>query len=60
VRGVTALELTPPLTATYTPIRKSGELLAATLIDLIEGKRNSPSRTIMPFDLILRGSVQVA
>ncbi|MBC8790118.1 MAG: transcriptional regulator [Tagaea sp. CACIAM 22H2] len=60
VRGVTALELMPPLTATYTPIRKSGELLAATLIDLIEGKRNSPSRTIMPFDLILRGSVQVA
>ncbi len=60
VRGVSAADFTPPLTATSTSIRGAGEKLAATLIDLIERKVAEPLRTILPFELILRDSVALA
>lgn len=60
VRGCNPADLAPPLTATVTPIRSAGEVLAATLIDLIEAKVPGPVRHIMPFELILRDSVGLA
>ena len=60
VRGCNPAEFSPPLTTTFTPIRSAGEVLARILIDLIEGKVPGPVRSILPFDLILRGSVALA
>ena len=60
VRGCSAADFAPPLTATTTSIRGAGEQLATTLIDLIEKKVPEPVRTILPFELILRDSVALA
>lgn len=59
VRGCSATDLTPALTATSTPIRSGGEALAQMLIDLVEGTIEAPASRILPFDLILRQSVHL-
>jgi LacI family transcriptional regulator len=60
VRGFSAADFVPSLTATATSIRSAGEELALILIDLIEGKVPGPIRKIMPFELVLRDSVALA
>lgn len=60
VRGFSAADFVPPLTATATSIRSAGEQLALILIDLIEKKAAEPVRQILPFELILRDSVALA
>lgn len=57
VRGCNPVDLVPPLTTALTSSRDAGELLAASLIDLIEGKVAGPVRHPLPFDVILRDSV---
>lgn len=57
VRGCSAADFMPPLTATATSIRSAGEQLALILIDLIERKVTDAVREIMPFELVLRDSV---
>lgn len=60
VRGISADQFVPPLTATATSIRLAGEDLAMMLIDQIEAGTSAPLRKILPFDLTLRGSVGLA
>lgn len=60
VRGFSAADFVPPLTATATSIRSAGEQLALILIDLIEKKAAEPVRQILPFELVLRDSVALA
>lgn len=60
VRGCSAADFTPPLTATTTSIRSAGEQLALILIDLIESKVAGETRRILPFELVLRDSVALA
>ena len=60
VRGCSAMDLSPPLTATATSIRGAGEEVALILIDLIEGKAAAPVQKILPFELVLRNSVGLA
>lgn len=60
VRGCSAADLVPALTATVTSIRSAGERLALDLIDLIEQIAPAPVQRILPFDLVLRDSVALA
>jgi LacI family transcriptional regulator len=60
VRGISAEQFVPPLTATATSIRQAGEDLAMMLIDQIEARTSTPRRKILPFDLTLRESVGLA
>lgn len=60
VRGCSAADFVPPLTATATSIRSAGEQLALILIDLIEQNAPEPVREILPFELVLRDSVALA
>lgn len=60
VRSSAPTDLSPPLTATFTPISTAGEALATALIDLIEGHAASPVGRVLPFELILRNSVGLA
>lgn len=60
VRGISADQFVPPLTATATSIRQAGEELAMMLIDQIEAGTSPPRRKILPFDLTLRESVGLA
>lgn len=57
VRGFSAADFKPPLTATLTSIRDAGEQLAMILMDQIENRPAAPIRRILPFELILRDSV---
>ncbi|MDF3855828.1 substrate-binding domain-containing protein [Paracoccus pantotrophus] len=57
LRGISAADFTPALTATQKSVEMAGRRLAEILIDRIEGRNDTPIGEVGQADLILRGSV---
>lgn len=49
-------ETSPPLTTVAQPVRRTGEEAVRLLVDLVEGRAEPSSRTILPTELIVRRS----
>jgi len=50
----------PPLTTIRQPIQQTGKLVAEMLIDMIENPDPRPRQVVLPVELVVRSSCQVA
>lgn len=51
-----ASSITPPLSTVRQPVQYKGEVAARLLLDLIEGKVQSPQHVLLPTELVIRES----
>jgi len=52
----TAAHADPPLTTVRQPIQRTGQVAAATLIEMIEERTTQPRRIILPTEFVIRAS----